>query len=186
MAKLSCGWQIRNPLDLWKYEAELTMRNHLGTGQGQPGLDPITTEPGALYGSDTSLGVTADIPESDIFMAMLTMPNVILDVLVEPERTPKDPLEKWTEHHRKITARIHVQGIPKQQRINLARRRYWNENLAFYTTAYRRLTTSADFPSYSDRELRRMLAASPMVGLLSELFVRRFVDHKIKWSGTTS
>ncbi|MBG6098787.1 hypothetical protein [Nocardioides luteus] len=182
MAQLAGGWQMRNPLDLWKHEADLTMRKHLGTDQSRHVLHPITTEPGALFGRDTGLGVTEDTPEYDIFMAMLTMPSVILDALVEPERTPKDPLEKWTEHHRKITSHIHSQGMPKERRNNLARRRYWNENIAFYTSAYRRLTSSADFPTFSDRELKRLLSASPMVGLLSELFVRRFVDHQVKWS----
>ena len=71
--------------------------------------------------------------------------------------------------------------VPKGQRRQLARRRYWNENISFYTAPYRRLTRLADFPTFSDRELADLLSASPMVGLLSELFVRRFVDRKNKW-----
>jgi hypothetical protein len=67
------------------------------------------------------------------------------------------------------------------QRRRLARRRYWNENIGYYTTAYRRLTSSADFPTFSDAELARLFADSPMVGLVSELFIRRFIDHMGKW-----
>jgi hypothetical protein len=62
-----------------------------------------------------------------------------------------------------------------------ARRRYWNENIGFYAAAYRRLTHAADFTTFSDGQLVRLLSASPMVGLASELFIRRFVDHQSKW-----
>ena len=46
MAQLAAGWQIRNPLDLWKHEVELTIRGHLGLTEGAPVLHPIVTEPG--------------------------------------------------------------------------------------------------------------------------------------------
>jgi hypothetical protein len=181
MAHLAAGWQIRNPLDIWKHEVELTIRGHLGLTEGAPVLHPIVTEPGALFGSDTTLAITAETPDFDKFMAMLIMPNVVLDTLVDPERTPKHPLAKWVDHHARITSQIHAENVPKNQRRLLARRRYWNENIGFYTAAYQRLTRSADFPSFSDGQLVRLLSASPMVGLASELFMRRFIDHQVKW-----
>lgn len=181
MAQLSAGWQIRNPLDLWKHEVELTIRDNLGLTEGAPVLHPIVTEPGALFGSDTTLGITDATPDSDKFMAMLIMPNVVLDGLVDPERVQKHPLANWVDHHARITSHIHTENVPKTQRRRLARRRYWNENIGFYTAAYRRLTHSTDFPSFSDGELVRLLSAPPMVGLSSELFIRRFIDHQSKW-----
>lgn len=181
MARLAAGWQIRNPLDLWKHETELTIRSHLGLTEGAPVLHPIVTEPGALFGSDTTLAISAETPDFDKFMAMLIMPNVVLNTLVDPKRTQKQPLTKWIDHHARVTSQVHAESVPKNQRRRLARRRYWNENIGFYAAAYRRLTNSADFPSFSDRRLVRLLSASPMVGLASELFIRRFMDHKSKW-----
>lgn len=181
MARLSGGWQIRNPVDLWKHEAELTIRAHLGLTEGAPVVHPIVTEPGALYGSDTSLGISDETPDADKFLAMLTMPNVLLSMLVDPEQMPKHPLTTWIDHHARITSQIHGENLPKEKRRALARRRYWNENIGFYAAAYRRLTNSADFPTFSDRELATLLSDSRMVGLVSELFVRRFVDHMNKW-----
>lgn len=181
MAHLAAGWQIRNPLDLWKHEVELTVRAHLGMTEDSPVLHPIVTEPGALFGSDTAMGITDETSDIDKFMAMLTMPNVVLDVLVDPERTPKHPLTKWVDHHARITSQMHAESVPKAQRRRLARRRYWNENIGFYTAAHRRLTRSVDFPSFSDGQLVKLLSDSPMVGLTSELFVRRFIDHQSKW-----
>jgi hypothetical protein len=181
MACLAGGWQIRNPLDLWKHEVELTIRGHLGLIESARVLHPIVTEPGALFGSDTTLGITDGTPDTDKFMAMLTMPNVVLDTLVDPERTPKHPLTSWVDHHARITSQMHAENLPKNQRRHLARRRYWNENIGFYVDAYRGLTHSADFPTFSDSQLVRLLSASPMVGLASELFIRRFVDHQSKW-----
>lgn len=139
------------------------------------------TEPGALFGSETALAITAETPDFDKFMAMLIMPNVVLHTLVNPEHIPKHPLTKWADHHARITSQIHAENVPKNQRRRLARRRYWNENIGFYTAAYRRLTRSADFPSFSDVQLARLLSASPMIGLATELFIRRFIDHQVKW-----
>jgi hypothetical protein len=181
MAHLAGGWQIRNPLDLWKHEVELTMRAHLGLMGSAPVLDPIVTEPGALFGSDTTLGITEQTPDMDKFMAMLTMPNVVLNSLVHPERTPKNPLTEWVDHHARITSQIHAENVTKDQRRRLARRRYWNENIGFYRAAFQRLTHSADFPTFSDGQLVNLLSASPMVGLASEVFIRRFIDHQSKW-----
>ncbi|MGY5036045.1 hypothetical protein [Prescottella equi] len=181
MAHLAGGWQIRNPLDLWKHEVDRSIRERLGNIENATVLHPIVTEPGALFGSDTSLGITAETPNLEKFMKMLTMPSVILDVLVDPERIPKNPIAKWVTHHAAITAQIHAEHLPKEQRRRLARRRYWNENIGYYTAAYRRQTNSADFPTFSDAELARLFADSPMVGLVSELFIRRFIDRMSKW-----
>lgn len=180
MAKLSYGWEIREPLDMWKHEAESTIREHLGIPQGRT-LYPIVTEPGALFGADTSLGISPNSSDADILRAMLTMPSVILSMLIEPERLPKHPQTKWIDHHTRITSQINAEGLPKERRRQVARRRYWNENIGFYTAPYYEFTHSPNFPTFSDRELARLLSASPMVGLLSEVFVRRFTDRQVKW-----
>lgn len=181
MAQLARGWQIRNPLDLWQHEVELSIRRRLGLMENAPILHPIATEPGALFGRDTSLSITDETSNMDKFMAMLTMPSVVLDALIDPERVPKNPLTKWVAHHAAITAQIHAEDLPKEQRHRLARRRYWNENIGYYTAAYRRLSRATDFPTFSDGELARLFADSRMVGLVSELFIRRFIDHMSKW-----
>lgn len=154
MARLAGGWQIRHPLDIWKHEAELTIRRHLRLLEDAPVTYPVTTEPGALFGSGTKLGISDEMSDTDRFLAMLTMPCVVLDRLVDPERDSKHQLVKWVEHHLRITAQIHAQ---------------------------KRLTRAADFPMFSDKELEELHSSSPMVGLLSELFVRRFIDHRTNW-----
>lgn len=182
MARLAGGWQIRHPLDIWKHEAELTIRGHLGLLQGAPTVHPVSTEPGALFGSDTTLGISDEMPDTDKLLAMLTMPCVVLDSLIDPERAPKHQLATWVDHHLRITAQMHAERVSKDQRRRLARRRYWNENIGFYMAAYQRLTRATDFPMFSDSELDELLSSSPMVALLSDLFVRRFLDHQTKWS----
>ncbi len=181
MAHLAGGWQIRNPLDLWQHECELAVRRRLDLMENAPAMHAIVTEPGALFGRDTALGITEQTPDMDKLMAMLTMPSVVLDALIDPDRMPKHPLAKWVTHHARITAQIHAEELPKEQRRRLARRRYWNENIGYYTAPYRRLTYSTDFPTFSDRQLVELFADSPMVGLVSELFIRRFTDHMSRW-----
>ncbi|WP_263310285.1 hypothetical protein [Brachybacterium atlanticum] len=180
MASLSKGWQIRNPLDLWKWEATATMYRHLK--RPTPVMPPaISTEPGSLYESGADLGINDRTSENEIFMAMLTMPSVTLNSLIEPDSMPKDELNSWVDRHSRITRQINALDVPKNERRNIARRRYWNENIAFYVRPYRALTNSLDSPIFSDRELPKLLAPSPMVGLVSELFVRRFMDKQVKW-----
>lgn len=181
MAQLAAGWQIRDPIDIWNHEAELTIRKHLGLADSEHVVHPIVTEPGALFGSKSTLAASAESPDIDRFMAMLTMPNVVLSTLVDPEPTPKHPLTKWVDHHTLITSQMQANELPKDQRRRLARRRFWNENIGFYMAAYRKLTPFADFPVFSDRMLVDLFSRSPMVGLLSEIFVRRFIDRSNKW-----
>lgn len=180
MASLSKGWQIRNPLDLWKWEAEATIYRHLGR-PSPAAPHAISTEPGSLYESGANLGVSGSTSDNEIFMTMLTMPSVTLSSLIEPDSVQKDQLIKWIDRHTGITRQINEIEATKSERRNVARRRYWNENIAFYVKPYRALTNSLDSPIFSDRELPKVLAPSPMVGLLSELFVRRFIDKQTKW-----
>lgn len=139
MASLAGGWQIRYPLDIWKHEAEMAIRSHLGLGSDAPVLHPIVTEPGALFGSDAAPSMN-ELTDEEKFMAMLTMPCVILDALIDPERVQKGPATKWVNHHARITIQINAQDGSNHERRCLARRRYWNENIAFYRDPYQRLT----------------------------------------------
>lgn len=180
MASLSGGWQIRNPLDLWKWEAQEAIHKHLDRQVPTP-PPPISTEPGAMYESASNLGISADSNDNEIFMAMLTMPNVTLSSLVEPDLLPKAQLIDWVNRHTSTTRQMHELDVTKDERRRTARRRYWNENIAFYVRPYRALTRSLDSPSFSDKELEQFLSPSPMVGLLSELFVRRFIDKNVRW-----
>lgn len=180
MASLSGGWQIRNPLDLWKQEAQETIRAYLDLSPQNPRA-PIVTEPGAMFGSDTNLGISDQHTDEEILMTMLTMPNTVLNILIEPDSMPKHPLTNWVDHHARISGQVGTQNINKDQRRRLARRRYWNENIALYTAPYRELTNSLGFPAFSDRELAQMFSDSPMVGLLSEVFVQRFMNRQARW-----
>lgn len=134
-----------------------------------------------MFESATNLGIGADSTDNEIFMAMLTMPNVTLSSLVEPDPMPKAQIWDWVDRHAAITRQINRLHATTDERRRTARRRYWNENIAFYIRPYRELTRSLDSPLFSDKELENFLSTSPMVGLLAELFVRRFIDKNVKW-----
>jgi hypothetical protein len=48
------------------------------------------------------LAITSETPDFDKFMAMLVMPNVVLETLVDSERTPKN----WIDHHAGLPLRF--------------------------------------------------------------------------------
>lgn len=181
MASLARGWQIRHPIDLWKSEARSSIRAHLKIG-GDESLHEVVTEPGALFESANNLGVTADMSDIEKLTKMLSGPNILLTQLLEPVKIPKEQGTNWSEYHARITAQMEMQQVTKHQRRKIAIRRYWNENLGFYIPLFREFTGSFDSPTLSDSEITKLFSESPMVGLLSELFVNRFIDVRTKWN----
>lgn len=69
----------------------------------------------------------------------------------------------------------------KTQTRRIALRRFWNENIGFYRQALLATSGSNDFPTFSDKDLRSLLRSTPLVSVLSEMFVRRFSDSGSPW-----
>lgn len=183
IAGLGNGWQMRHPMDVFEHEAAQAVGEQLKLSPlSAHSVRPvITTEPEG-WQSCNSFGLGPP-PGSDVntFLAMLRAPAVAVSLLLDPEPLARDSDAKWVRHHQEISNQIHQLGKPKEFRRSTALRRFWNENLGTYRKALAAVYNKADAPTFSDRQLRELFATSPMVSLLSELFVQRFLDYQSKW-----
>lgn len=182
IARLTHGWQMRNPIDVWQYEAVAALSLH--TGRELPpswaGRSIITTQPGAWDGHpDFGLGRPLP-PTIATLMQMLRDSAVLVDLLLDPEHLRTKKPEFWAAHHTGISKQIAKVPGGKEQRRRTARRRYWNENIGYYRAASKLLGLN-EVPLVSDKDLPGLLSSTPMVRYLSELFVVRFLNPQSRW-----
>lgn len=116
-----------------------------------------------------------------MLLLALTSPSVIVDVLLDPERDERAVDGTWANHHARITAQFARLSESKSAKRRTALRRFWNENITIVTDEYAELGIGSTPPGFSDKELAGALNSAPMLRYLSELFVQRFLDRKIRW-----
>ncbi|QMW65331.1 hypothetical protein H4N58_14115 [Mumia sp. ZJ1417] len=184
IASFSGGWQMRHPWNVFEQEAIEALASRLNHAMTiETGQPVITTEPNAWTQRTSSLGL-GPRPEGgvELFFSMLTAPGVIVQELIDPQAEQRTPLTTWVDTHERITRQFRTLKASKDQKRALARRRFWNENIGIYRQAAAKVFRTVDFPTFSDRELRTLLAEGPMTSLISELFMTRFIDQTTKWT----
>lgn len=183
IASLSAGWQMRHPWKVFEQEAIEALAKRLPGKVIETGRPVVTTEPNAWMQDTGTMGL-GPRPEAStaLFISMLSAPGAIIQQLIEPEAERRESLAAWVSTHERITKQFKTLNLHKDQRWTLARRRFWNENIGTYRQALFKVFETIDFPTFSDKELRRFLREGRMTALLSELFATRFVDQSTKWA----
>lgn len=179
MAALSSGWQFRHPMDVFEQEAltAVAVSYELTVDDWQSRV--ISTEPYTWRQSD-GFGIVQPPPaDIETFKEMLLAPAVSVSLLLDPEPYDRNWLPRWAEHHQRVGRQM-SQVAGSHLRRRTARRRFWNENLGLYQQAVAALGL-ADLRLFSDSDLKAFLKTTPMISLLSELFVQRFIDRSAKW-----
>ena len=181
LAGLSSGWQMRHPLDVLEQEAMDGLRSTVLGTEPAPFRPIVTTEPGAWMHKSSPFGIgLAREPSAEFFLYMISSAGALVALLINPEPIKPTAQSRWVDRQRSITDQFRSLNLRKEQKRNVARRRYWNEQISTYRVAAN-LLGLAEIPSMSDRDLKRMLALGPMTHLLSELFATRFVDSSTRW-----
>ncbi len=184
IASFSSGWQMRHPWNVFEQEAIEALASRMGhTTTIETDRPVVTTEPNAWMQRTSSMGL-GPRPEGsmELFFSMLSAPSVIVQQLIEPQAGRRTPITTWVNNHERITRQFKALKASKDEKRALARRRFWNENVGMYRQALAKVFGTVDFPTFSDRELRILLAEGPMTSLISELFVTRFIDQSTKWT----
>lgn len=182
IASLSAGWQMRHPWKVFEQEAIEALARRLPDTVIDTGRPVVTTEPSAWMQDTGTIGLGSR-PEANtaLFFSMLSAPGVMIQQLIAPEAEQRESLAAWVKTHERITRQFKTLKLQKEQRWALARRRFWNENIGTYRQALFNVFGTIDFPTFSDKELRKFLREGRMTALLSELFATRFVDQSTKW-----
>jgi hypothetical protein len=181
MAQLSGGWQLRNPISVWKQEVRAIVADALGipTSTRPPLAEVITLEPHALLRESPS---NVDSDGLEALKRVISGPSITVDLLIDPVPDAPTALDKWRVHHQGISAQFAREPGVKNAKRKVATRRFWNENISWVHDAARALGhPTSSLPMLSDGELRRALEAAPMLRYLSTLFVSRFLDSRRRW-----
>lgn len=184
IASFSSGWQMRHPWNVFEQEAIEALASRMDPATTiETGRPVVTTEPNAWMQRTSAMGL-GPRPEGsmELFFSMLTAPSVIVQHLIDPLAEQRTPVTTWVNTHDRITRQFKALKASKDQKRALARRRFWNENVGIYRKALAKVFGTVDFPMFSDRELRILLAEGPMTSLISELFMTRFIDQSTKWT----
>lgn len=182
LAQLSGGWQMRHPLDVFEQEAIGSLDRVLSEGGAHHDRRTVlTTEPNAWRQWTQAFGIRpAREGTVKLFLEMIGAPGAVVALLVNPEPIARTHLEQWVEHHEAITRSFKSLDVPKSQKRATALRRFWNEHLSVYRSAWTTLGHN-DIPSISNKDLKELLRDGPMTSLLSELYITRFVDASTRW-----
>lgn len=182
LAQLSGGWQMRHPLDVFEQEAIGSLDQVLSEGETQHDRRTVlTTEPNAWRQWTQTFGIRpAREGTVELFLEMISAPGAVVALLVNPEPIARTHLEQWVEHHEAITRSFKSLSAQKSQKRATALRRFWNEHLSVYRSAWTTLGHK-DAPSISNKDLKELLRHGRMTSLLSELYITRFIDTSTRW-----
>ncbi|MCD4524712.1 hypothetical protein [Nocardioides sp. cx-173] len=182
IASFSAGWQMRHPWKVFEQEAIEALARRLPDKYIDTGRPVVTTEPNAWMQDTDTMGL-GPRPEANtaLFISMLSAAGVMVQELIDPEAEQRESIAVWVSIHERITDQFKTLKLQKDQRRALARRRFWNENIGTYRQALSKVFGTIDFPTFSDKELKKLLREGRMTALLSELFATRFVDQSTKW-----
>lgn len=185
IASLSGGWQMRHPLNIFQQEAidALGRRLSMETAS-RSDKAMITTEPNAWQQRSAVLGLgPRRAGNTELFLEMLSAPGAIISMLVDPAPLERASVSGWVKYHQRITQQFQSLDSPKSKKRAVALRRFWNEHLSMYRSVWATSLEQRDFPTFSNRELRKIMAEGPMTSLLCDLFVTRFIDGTNRWHG---
>jgi hypothetical protein len=184
MASLSNGWLMRHPLDIVEDEAGKALIHHVEKEPLVPlsSRAVITTEPNAWRRKEEEFGLGNPLlPDTETFLEMISAAASVVTLLIDPQKLSRSEDQRWVHHHQRVSDQIGNLGGGKEQRRITARRRFWNDNLRWYSDATHRLYGRRDLPMFSNEALESFLLQTPALSLLSELFTRRFMDSQTKW-----
>jgi len=180
MASLSGGWQLRHPVNVWRQEAAQVLADVIRVPRPEKALRVICLDPNAALSSGKR-PEDFDPDSAELFLLMLTCSSVLVDLLLDPERTERGDLSKWLAHQRKVTAELAAITGPKEAKRKMALRRFWEGDLQAFHNGYADLRADRPFPELTDQQLAKHLTTMPMVGYLSGLFTQRYVSATTVW-----
>jgi hypothetical protein len=178
IASFSSGWQMRHPWNVFEQEAIEALASRMGhTTTIETDRPVVTTEPNAWMQRTSSMGLGPRPKGSmELFFSMLNAPSVIVQQLIEPQAGRRTPITTWVNSHERITRQFKALKASKDKKRAVARRRFWNENVGMYRQALAKVFGTVDFPTFSDRELRILLAEGS--DDLSDQRVVRYSVHR--------
>lgn len=181
MADLAGGWQMRHPLKVRQAEVTATVAKVLGFDP-PPERAAFTLEPMAFMRETTDDVTLMESDDPRMFQLALSSSAVMADVLLDPDRLPRDQAPRWVEVNQQFTdwlanrpdavkTKQVMTTIPVCQDLS-------NEVDAALEWA---AADRADLPALSLSDVRKLLLAARMLGYYTRIATLRFMNPRTRW-----
>jgi hypothetical protein len=182
MARLSGGWQMRHPSQVLRHEAVRMVARELGLQAPPTASVPVMTlEPHALLddGVDAFLMDPAD---HKLFIAALTNPGLMVDLLLDPNSDPKTPVPSWVEWNQAVTDQFATAEMSVQEKRRAAYMRVWADHTEPLRRALAELEREIDDLAHlTANDIPRLYDQEPMLAYLTRMYTRRYMDKNTRW-----
>jgi hypothetical protein len=184
IAQLAGGWQLRDPLDLRRFE----LRQALTTRYRRRCLvppAPITLEPGAVHsGRDIKLpDIDAGLPpQAQWAVHVISCTGGIIDALLDAEQVPMPPGAGWTASLQHFAA--FLRDNPAGKEMKRRRINTWfiaDLSRELPEEAYRAGVTPAEMSDWALHHSQEDLPGMPALGIFREVLYEKLSDGKLRW-----
>jgi hypothetical protein len=185
IAQLSSGWQLRDPLDLRRFE----LRQALTVRYRRRCLIPlaaVTLEPGAVNAGRDSMLPDADAelpPQAQWTIHAIRCTAGIIDAVLDAEHIPMTPVPGWAAGLQQFAAFLRDNPTGKE----VKRRRTDAKFIAdlgheLPDAAYRAGITPADMSDWARNYSEEDLPGMPTLGLFREVLYEKLSDGQLRWA----
>jgi hypothetical protein len=182
MAKLSGGWQMRHPTQVWAQESMRMVATELGVEvPSRASLPVMTLEPHACLDNDVN-AYAMDPGDVELFFLAIANPALILDLLIDPESIQPGNIDAWVEHNQAITDHLATVEAPLAEKRKMAYMFLWSDNTTPVRSALSELGKDAsDLAHLTKDNLPAFMAKEPMLARLSYLYSQRYINKMVRW-----
>ncbi|MEV7550649.1 hypothetical protein AB0N89_13580 [Amycolatopsis sp. NPDC089917] len=191
LARLSRGWQMRDPLEVRRFELQMAFRSRFTNAEEQP-LNVFTLEPGAIHskrteddpGKDDAPDTGEPLPEPYRFMAdALTAVSANFDTLLDTEAVPMNGVDEWVSRLQSFTDWLASEPSGpelRRQRIDLFFISDTRKEVA--EEAFKSGITIENFHEWLMTHRQVDVKNMPSLSLFNEVLYEKFSNPKTNWS----
>lgn len=184
IASLAGGWQMRHPLSVWRAELIRLFAKTLRLAEPiVTSLPVVTLEPHALLDDEVdAYKMSAEDPE--LFILALSAPGVILELLIDPDKTERIDPHDWVAACQELSAQLAVSGSTKTEKERVAYAHAWAAGGKMIEAALAELNVDYEAIAHiSTTDLSKVFQQMPMLGYFTKLTVMRQINATHIWKG---
>ncbi|MBF4459821.1 hypothetical protein [Pseudoclavibacter sp. VKM Ac-2867] len=181
IASLSGGWQLRDPLELRRQEFAAWFAERLSINANVPESDPVTLEPGSVFGDRVAPAPDIDLSDSmRRFMDALTWPSVLVSILIDSESIPSVRPTRWADSNGDISKR--VASLTKPHRSSATTLAAIRDNEGLMSSALSLIGAPSLLDSrLGPRDIADAVANTRFGGLYTAVMAERHRDPNRRW-----
>lgn len=184
IVRLSSGWQLRDPLELRRFELRQALMSRYHQRSLVPPA-PVTLEPNAVHsGRDQELApVDAALPE-DAKWAVHAIRCIggIIDAMLDAEHVPVEPAVGWAAEFQRFAVFLRDNPTGREMRRRRTHAKFVADlGRELPEEAYRAGISPEQMSDWVHHHSELDVAAMPALGLFREILHEKLVDPNLRW-----